>query len=179
MKPIFLIGYMGSGKSTLGRLVSAATGLPFIDLDTYIENRFHKSVRDIFQELGEDGFRKIERAMLEEVSSMEDVLIACGGGTPCFFNNMDVINGSGTSVLLEASLSVLHSRLKRGRHKRPLIAQLSDDELLEFIKKGVEARSPHYTRAKYRFNTSLLESETDREDTARRFIEQFNLKCPK
>lgn len=173
MKPVFLIGYMGSGKSTLGRLVSAATGVDFIDLDHYIENRFHRSVRDIFAERGEDGFRLIERSMLHEVASMEDVIVACGGGTPCFFDNMDHINSHGTSVWLEASLPVLHSRLMRGRHKRPLIAALDAEGLQRFIVDGLEKRRFYYSKAQHRFNTSLLETESDREETARRFIDTF------
>ena len=96
MKPIFIIGFMGSGKSTLGRALAQATGLTFIDLDTYIEQRFHANVRDIFAQRGEDGFRRLERMMLHEVSEFEDVIVACGGGTPCFFNNMEHINSHGT-----------------------------------------------------------------------------------
>lgn len=173
MRPIFLIGYMGSGKSTLGRLVSKATGLPFIDLDAYIENRFHKTVKDIFAERGEDGFRLVERAMLHEVADMEDVIVACGGGTPCFFDNMDYINTHGVSVWLEAPLPILHSRLMRGRHKRPLIENLDTDQLTEFIQNALAKRREHYSKSQHRFNTALLENETDREETARRFIEQF------
>lgn len=173
MKPIFLIGYMGSGKSTLGRLVSKATGVEFIDLDAYIENRFRKKVKDIFAERGEEGFRLIERSMLHEVASMEDVIVACGGGTPCFFDNMDHINGHGMTVWLETPVPVLHSRLLRGQHKRPLLAGLTPDQLTEFIKAGLEKRREHYSKAQQRFNTALLETEGDREETARRFINEF------
>ena len=82
--PIFLIGYMGTGKSTLGRAVARLGDIRFIDLDHYIEGRFHRSVSQLFEERGEDGFRKVEQAMLHEVGEFEDVIIACGGGTPCF-----------------------------------------------------------------------------------------------
>lgn len=164
---------MGCGKSTLGRLVSKATGIDFIDLDQYIENRFHRTVREIFEERGESGFREIERNMLHEVADMENVIIACGGGTPCFFNNIDHINESGTSVWLEAPLEILHSRLLRGQYKRPLIASLTSEQLKEHISEGLAKREPHYAKASNRFNTALLECETDREETARRFIEQF------
>ena len=164
---------MGSGKSTLGRLVSRATGVDFIDLDHYIENRYHRSIRELFDERGEEGFRQIERNMLHEVAAMENVIVACGGGTPCFFDNMDHINASGTAVWLEAPLSILHSRLLRGQYKRPLIAQLTPDELMEFIKRGLESREQYYSRANHRFNTALLETENDREETAARFINEF------
>lgn len=164
---------MGSGKSTLGRLVSKTTGLDFIDLDQYIENRFHSTVRDLFNERGEEGFRQIERNMLHEVADMENVIIACGGGTPCFFDNMEHINTSGISVLLEAPLEILHSRLLRGQYKRPLIASLSSEELKKFIIKALAEREPFYSKAQHRFNTALLEREAERQETAQRFINTF------
>lgn len=175
MRPIFLIGYMGCGKSTLGRNVSRISGMEFIDLDKYIETRFHSSIRDIFATRGEAGFREIERAMLREVGQFNDVLIACGGGTPCFFDNMDYMNEAGTTVLLDTSLPKLHSRLKRGRHKRPLIADKDDDELLEFIKVALGQRMPFYSRAANRFVSDLLDDEVEVETTARRFIDQFDI----
>ena len=95
MKRVFLIGYMGSGKTTLGKAYSAATGLQFVDLDWYIEERMHKSISDLFAERGEDGFRLLEQKMLHEAGEFENVLIACGGGTPCFFDNMDYMNHTG------------------------------------------------------------------------------------
>ena len=105
--PIFLIGYMGTGKSTLGRAVARLGDIRFIDLDHYIEGRFHRSVSQLFEERGEDGFRKVEQAMLHEVGEFEDVIIACGGGTPCFFDNMDYMNSRGLTILLEAPLPCL------------------------------------------------------------------------
>lgn len=173
MPPVFLIGYMGSGKSTLGRLVSKVTGREFIDLDHYIENRFHTTVREIFEKKGEEGFREIERNMLHEVAAMNDVIVACGGGTPCFFDNMEYINNSGISVWLEAPVSILHARLLRGQHKRPLLAGLDSDGLRDFIVRGLAAREKHYSKAQRRFSTALLETEDEREHTAKRFIDEF------
>lgn len=175
MKPIFIIGYMGCGKSTLGRNVAAVTDIDFIDLDNYIEKRFHASVREIFAQKGEEGFRKIERAMLREVADFENVIVACGGGTPCFFDNMELMNSKGTTVFLNTSLDKLHTRLMRGRHKRPLIADKSDDELREFIMNGLESRMPFYAKASVNFAGDLLENEVEVADTARRFISLFNL----
>lgn len=175
MQPIFLIGYMGCGKSTLGRMVSAETGMRFIDLDNYIEGRFHATVSQIFADRGEDGFRLIERNMLHEVGEFEDVIVACGGGTPCFFDNMEWMNSHGVTVFLDTSLDKLFTRLKRGRHKRPLIAGKSDDELREFIVNALEGRMPHYSKAAQVFKSDLLESETEKIETARRFISQFNI----
>ena len=126
MKPVFLIGYMGCGKSTLGRALSVATGLDFIDLDHYIEQRFHATIAELFASRGEDGFRRVEQAMLREVCDFSDVIIACGGGTPCFFNNMDEMNAAGTTVWLNTPISRLYERLQRNRSKRPILANKSD-----------------------------------------------------
>ncbi len=175
MRPIFLIGYMGCGKSTLGRSVAALTGWQFIDLDNYIEQRFHRTVKEIFAEYGEDGFRKRERAMLQEVADFENVIVACGGGTPCFFDNMEWMNRQGTTVFLDTSIDKLHTRLMRGRHKRPLIADKSDKELLIFIREALEKRMPYYSQAEKRFIADLLDSECEKSDTARRFISEFNI----
>ncbi len=98
MKRVFLIGYMGAGKTTLGKALSKKSGLTFIDLDWYIEERYHKTIQQIFADHGEEGFREIEKNMLHEVSEFEDVIISTGGGTPCFFDNMDYMNSVGETV---------------------------------------------------------------------------------
>ncbi len=175
MQPIFLLGYMGCGKSTLGRNVARFSGLSFIDLDNYIEGRFHKSVRELFDAHGEEGFRDIERRMLHEAAEFENTIIACGGGTPCFHDNMDYMNSKGLTVFLDTSLPKLHTRLMRGRHKRPLIAGKSDEELKSFIVSALESRMPFYSKAKASFKGDLLENESEVSDTARRFISLFNL----
>lgn len=117
MRRIFLIGYMGSGKTTLGKAFAKAAGLEFIDLDWYIEERLHKTISKIFAEQGESGFREVERKLLHEAGDFEDVLIACGGGTPCFFDNMDYMNQAGDTVFLDVSPEVLFRRLKIAKTK--------------------------------------------------------------
>lgn len=166
---------MGSGKSTLGRMIMRLSGIDVIDLDQYIEGRFHRSVSQIFDERGEEGFRKIESAMLAEVAEFSDVVIACGGGTPCFADNMELMNSHGTTVWLDAPISDLHSRLCRIRHKRPLIANMTDDELLQFIKTSTTARLPYYSKAKLRFASTELDTRQQAELTARRFLELLNI----
>lgn len=89
MKPLFLVGYMAAGKTTLGRLAAQLLNVEFIDLDAYIESRYRKRISDLFAERGEEGFRDIERRMLHEVAEFDNVLVATGGGTPCFFDNME------------------------------------------------------------------------------------------
>lgn len=157
MKRIFLIGYMGSGKTTLGKAYARAMQLQFIDLDWYIEERFHKTVQELFEERKEDGFREIERNMLHEVAEFEDVIIACGGGTPCFFDNMEYMNGKGETVFLDASLEVLFRRLKIAKSKRPLLMDKSDEELMDVIQNALRIRVPFYSQAKYVFNAESLE----------------------
>ena len=179
MQPIFLIGYMGCGKSTMGRAVSELTGIPFIDLDNYIERRFHLTVKAIFAERGEEGFRDVERRMLQEVADFEDVIVACGGGTPCFFDNMEYMNSHGTTVFLNTPIPRLHSRLMRGRHKRPLIANKNDEELMEFIQKALADRWEHYTKAQIELSSERLESRSEIENTAREFIELLSIPIKK
>ena len=147
MTRIFLIGYMGSGKTTYGRAAAKALGLSFLDLDIYIEERFFKSVSDIFAEKGEDGFRKIEQHMLHEAAMFEDVLIACGGGTPCFFDNMDFMNAEGTTVYLKSSAETLVDNLKNARQNRPLLRDKTETELLQYIRENLEKREPFYLQA--------------------------------
>ena len=155
---IILIGYMGAGKTTLGKRLSKELGLPFFDLDWYIENRFCKTVSELFAQRGEDGFRKIEQSMLHEVAEFEDVIISAGGGTPCFFDNMEYMNRQADTVYLKASAEVLARHLKMGKQKRPLLAGKSDEELAEFINESLRQREPYYTQAKYTFDVTLLNS---------------------
>lgn len=170
MKTTFLIGYMGSGKTTLGRAVSARTGVRFIDLDDYIEQREGCTIREIFATRGEAAFRDIERQALAEVCGMADTLVACGGGTPCFGDNMEVMNSRGLTVYLDAPHSSLLSRLKEGRAARPLIASLSDDELGEFISTQLGRRLPYYTRAALSFDSSRLEDPQQVDESVDRFL---------
>ncbi|MDE6101148.1 MAG: shikimate kinase [Paramuribaculum sp.] len=175
MKPIFLIGFMGSGKSTLGRALAKAAGLGFIDLDNYIEKRFHRNVRDLFAQRGESGFRDIERRMLSEVCDFEDVVVACGGGTPCFFDNMERMNKSGLTVMLEASHEKLLGRLKLGRRRRPLIASMSDDELSAFIHKMLDSRKVFYSKAAACFCSDNLDCQSEIDRSVKDFAERFNI----
>lgn len=173
MRPVYLIGYMGCGKTTLGRAVARNTSMHLVDLDEYIEEREKMTVRQIFDCHGEKYFRKIERETLLEVSHMTDVIVATGGGTPCQPGLMDIMLETGVTVFLEVSTDVLHRRLVQGRSTRPLIARFSDDELLEYIKTALETRMPYYERATWRFDSSYLETSGQIASSAERFIQQF------
>ena len=155
---IILIGYMGAGKTTIGRQLAMTLGLQFYDLDWYIEMRYHKKVSEIFAEEGEEHFRDLERRMLHEVAEFEDVVISCGGGTPCFFDNMDYMNQQAETIYLKIEPEVLAMHLKMGRTVRPLILGKSEDELLQYIKDSLTEREPYYMKAKHILDVSLMDN---------------------
>lgn len=148
---------MGAGKTTVGKALSKELGLPFYDLDWYIESRMRKTVPQLFGERGEEGFRQIEHNMLHEVAEFEDVIISCGGGTPCFFDNMDYMNSQGQVVYLKASPEVLYKHLLMGKTERPLIKGKSPEELIAFIQEQLERREPFYSKARYTLNVDLMD----------------------
>ena len=149
---------MGAGKTTVGRALSKAMGLPFYDLDWYIESRMHKTIPQIFAERGEEGFRLIERNMLHEVAEFENIIISCGGGTPCFFDNMEYMNGQGDVIYLKASPEVLYKHLLMGKTERPLLKNKTPEQLIAFIKEQLEIREPYYTKAKHVLDVSLMDN---------------------
>ena len=148
MMRIFLTGYMGCGKSTIGRKVAALLGTNFIDLDKYIEERNFKSVPDIFAQEGEAAFRLKERQALQEVAEFEEIVVGTGGGAPCFFDNMQLMNEAGITIYLAPDNETLASRLLRSKNERPLIAGKSKEELLTFIQQALEKRAPFYEQSK-------------------------------
>lgn len=158
MKRIILVGYMGSGKTTVGRALAKAVGLQFYDLDWYIESRRRKTVAQIFAEQGEVGFREIERNMLHEVAEFENVVISCGGGTPCFFDNMEYMNQQGDVIWLKADPEVLYKHLLMGKTERPLLKDKSPEELIQFIKEQLEKREPYYSKARHTIDVSLMDT---------------------
>lgn len=159
MKRIIIIGYMGSGKTTVGHALSQELGLPFYDLDWYIETRMHRTVKQIFDEKGEEGFRKIEHNLLHEVAEFEDVIISCGGGTPCFFDNIDYINRQGETVYLKCTTDVLYKHLKMGKTVRPLLLNKTPDEVKTFIEDQLKQREPFYAKAKHIVDVSLMDNK--------------------
>ena len=173
MRPIFLIGYMGSGKTTLGRALGRRLGLQFIDLDLYIESRYMRTISQLFAERGEDKFRSIEREMLHEVAEMEDVVVACGGGTPCYYDNIDYMNRCGTTVFLSASEDRVFARLSINRNKRPLIKDLDDQSLRIFIRENLALRMPHYSKASHSFCGDRLEDVMQISTSVEKFIEEI------
>ena len=149
---------MGSGKTTVGRALAKELDKPFYDLDWYIESRMRKKVSQIFAEQGEEGFRRIERNMLHEVAEFEDVVISCGGGTPCFFDNMEYMNSQSQVVWLKASPEVLHKHLLMGKGDRPLLKGKTPDELIAFIREQLQYREQFYSKARYTLDVSLMDN---------------------
>ncbi len=158
MKRIILIGFMGAGKTTVGRQLALALGLQFYDLDWYIEMRYHQKVSEIFAQHGEAYFRDLERRMLHEVAEFEDVVVSCGGGTPCFGDNMQYMNQQAETVYLKLEPEVLAMHLSMGRTVRPLILGKSGDELLQYIRDALAQREPFYRQAKHTVDVSLMDN---------------------
>ena len=158
MQRIIIIGYMGSGKTTVGRALAHNLGLSFYDLDWYIESRMHKTVKQLFDEKGEAGFRLIERNLLHELAEFENIVISCGGGTPCFFDNMAYLNAQGDTVYLKATPDVLHGHLKMGKTVRPLLLDKTEDEVQTFISRQLAEREIYYNKAKYTLDVNLMDN---------------------
>lgn len=175
MTRIILIGYMGAGKTTMGKALAQDLQLPFYDLDWYIEERFRHTIPQIFAEKGEDGFRRVEQNVLHEVAEFEDVVISCGGGTPCFFDNMDYMNRQAMTVYLKASPDVLFQHLKMGKTERPLLKGKTDEELKAYIQASLATREPFYSRARYTLDVSLLDDYKKIQDAVRLLRELLNL----
>ena len=167
MVRVILIGYMGAGKTTVGKALAANLGLTFYDLDWYITMRYHRSVPEIFAERGEEGFRDLERRMLHEVAEFENVVVSCGGGTPCFYDNMEYMNSLADTVYLKAEPDVLAKHLKMGKGKRPLIEGKTPEELETYIQESLQAREPFYSQAKYTIDISVLDTFTKIDECVR------------
>ncbi len=140
---------MGCGKTTLGKELAVELGLNFIDLDKFIEAKYFKTIDQIFEEFGEDDFRIKEHECLKEVSEYEDVVIATGGGVPCFFNNIDIMNSTGACLFLDISPQVLVNRLDNARNDRPLIKNKNREEIKNLVDDMLVQRRPFYERARY------------------------------
>ena len=144
---IYLIGYMGSGKTTIGKLLAEKLHLAFIDLDKHIEQETDKPITEIFEKEGEEKFRILEHEHLKKLLDKDNVVISLGGGTPCFHNNLELINKSGTSIYIEMNADALVKRLLNTKNKRPLIRDLNEVDLKYFIEVNLEKRLPIYRQA--------------------------------
>jgi shikimate kinase len=145
---IYIIGFMGSGKTTAGKALASRSGWSFIDLDKKIENHAGKSVPDIFSVHGEDYFRKLESEVLMHLKTYENTVVATGGGTPCYNENMEFMLNSGLTVYLQMTSEKLLKRLADSRGERPLVRNLKNGELLAFIEQKLAEREQYYERSR-------------------------------
>jgi shikimate kinase len=146
MGNIYLLGFMGSGKSSLGKNLAKLIAYDFVDLDATIEAEKQVSITQLFAH-SENDFREAEKNCLQNVAQKSKQVVAVGGGTPCFFNNMDLMNATGLTIYLSMPVAALHSRLKNAKDNRPLLAPVTDAALLPFIGALMHKREPFYLKA--------------------------------
>ena len=178
MKSIILLGYMCAGKTTVGRALAKQLGRTFYDLDWYIEERFHKKVPEIFAQDGEAKFRDMERRMLHEVAEFENIVLSCGGGTPCFFDNMDYMNSVAETFYIKATPETLCRHLAISKGERPLLKGKTDEQLREFVTAQLADRSPFYEKAKHTVDVTVLDTFDKINDIAARIERTLGLETP-
>jgi len=149
---IFLIGYMGSGKTGLGRELARSLGYRFLDLDELFEKKMSSSIPDFFEKEGEEAFRKEEHKLLKSLLQEKDTVIAAGGGTPCFYDNMEMMNRAGVTVYLRVNVDELYERLKGEAQSRPILRDVISGNLKQFISNSLAEREGFYRQAKTEFN---------------------------
>ncbi len=139
---------MGCGKSYVGRNLAPLLGFDYIDIDKYIEEKEGLTIKEIFEQKGEDYFRQAEKDFIHQLDTGQNLVISTGGGAPCFFDNMEVMNEKGLTIYLNRNKEKVILRLLKGQYKRPLIAHLNPEELEKFYDERLESRKPFYEKAK-------------------------------
>lgn len=176
MRPIFLIGFMACGKTTLGRALEAHTGIPFTDTDTEVEREAGMPVSEIFARRGEAEFRRMEADVLRRVCAEGGSrIVACGGGTPCRAENMELMLGCGTVVWLDADTDITVRRLMDAPGQRPLAAGKDAAEMRELVVRGKADRLRYYSCAHSRFDSSRLDTAAEIECTVSKFTDLYLL----
>ena len=175
MKSIVLIGYMCVGKTTIGKSLAKKLGRTFYDLDWYIEERYRKKVSEIFATEGEEKFRELEYRMLHEVAEFEDIVLSCGGGTPCSRDNMEYLNDCSHTVYLKANVETILQHLKDSRQERPLLKGKTLEELKQFITKQLQEREPFYKKAKHTINIDILDDLRKIDAVAEQIMNIFSI----
>lgn len=155
-RKIFLLGFMGSGKSYWGRIWAQHAGLHFADLDALIEKEEGISIAELFEQKGEAYFREREQVLLQAYADKENFILSCGGGTPCFNNNIDWMNEHGHTVYLQATPAYIYDKVAGEKSKRPLLKNVPDAELLSFIGQKLEERSSFYEKARLKLPADTL-----------------------
>lgn len=159
-RKLFLIGFMGSGKTHWGRIWAAKSGVPFFDLDQVIEKAFRMKIPDIFEKKGEEKFRELERYHLRKFEHKKNFLLACGGGTPCFSDNMEWMKAQGIVFYLKANAQLILEKVMNETEERPLLKKINPAELLFFIQKKLKEREPYYSKADFILDTQDLNEDS-------------------
>ncbi len=148
MRTIVLVGFPGSGKSTVGRRLASRLSIPFFDTDSYFEKKYHITIPDFFCKYGESYFRICERAVLEELLSLPSCVVATGGGTPCYADSMQLINSSAISVYIKMAPKSLLERLSLSKKERPLLSGKTPGQIADFIAEAFPVRESYYSQAR-------------------------------
>ncbi|PWT96486.1 MAG: shikimate kinase [Bacteroidetes bacterium] len=156
----FLLGFMGAGKSHWGRIWSHQHELDFFDLDHVIEKEAGKTIAQIFDEMGESIFRELEKHALHQFEGRDHFILSCGGGTPCFFNNMSWMNSNGITIYLKTPIEVLKERLRREQMHRPLISSFNEEQLDLYIRRKLEERENYYNKSAFIVESDLVSPNT-------------------
>lgn len=156
---IFLVGFMGAGKSVIGRRLAKSLNLSFYDLDEEIESHYRMSVSSIFKKYDESCFRKLEHQTLLSFSDKDDFVMSCGGGTPCFCDNMEQMNALGVTIYIKLTASELADRIANSVKKRPLTERKSDAELADYVASTLSTREPFYSKAKFIVEGSSIDKD--------------------
>lgn len=155
---IFLIGFMGCGKSYTGRHLAPLLGYEYVDMDKWIEEKEDLSIKEIFEQKGESYFRELEKTYLQQLDVHQNLIVSTGGGVPCFFDNIKVMNEKGITIYLNRSKEKVIERLIKGQHKRPLLAGLTPEQLADFYDERLSARKPFYEQAQLHVGDADVEA---------------------
>lgn len=156
---IYLIGFMGSGKTALGQKLAGLLQYQFVDLDEVFERQYKITIFDFFHKYGEEVFRKLEQKVLHDSINTDNVVISTGGGTPCFYDNMDFINIHGISIFLSLPMSVTLERLRHSRKPRPMLEDISSDNLVSHLESLMEIRFPYYQKAQITIEEQSMQAD--------------------
>lgn len=167
---IFLIGYMSSGKSTLGKVLAKRLNLKFIDIDESFEEKYKITINDFFIKFGEPKFRELEQQLLISILNIENAVISTGGGTPCYYDNLDLINENGVSIYLKLHYKSIVARLKNTKKQRPLVKDLNDKEFENYIEENLAKREEYYSKAHH-----TIKSENLTINELLKYIEENNI----
>lgn len=159
MENIVIVGFSGAGKSTVGRRLAKKLNMTFIDLDLYIEEKYHTAIPLLFERYGESAFRTLEYAALQEALSSDNAVIAVGGGTPCYEDAMALINAKAKSIYLQLDENEIVEHLLHSKKKRPLTNHLNEDELRAYVRKTLAEREPYYLQSQETWTLKEIETQ--------------------